>query len=57
MVLRAQGIDNDNDGGDRVRRSCGLSDNDGGVGRRRGIEDTSEILETTTDAAGYRRRA
>ena len=34
----------------------GLSDDDGGVGGVRGIDDASEGLEMTTEAAGVRQR-
>ena len=50
MCLRDQGIDNDDSGVDRVRGARRLSNNDEGVGRRRGIDDASEISETTTEA-------
>ena len=50
MCLRDQGID-DNDGVvARVRRSCGLNDYSGGVGKGRGIDDASEGFETMTEA-------
>ena len=52
MCLQAQGIDNDNSVASRVTRAHRLSDNDGVVGRGRGINDASEGLETTTEAAG-----
>ena len=39
--LQAQGIDDDEDGFDRVRRSCGLSNDSGGVGRGRGRYNAS----------------
>ena len=51
MCLRDQGID-DYDGVGRVIRSRGISDNDGGVGRGRGIQDTFEGSETMTEAEG-----
>ena len=52
VCLRADGID-DNDGGvRRVRRSKGLRDDDGGVGRGQWICYVSEGLETMTEAAG-----
>ena len=54
MCLRAEGIDNNNGGVIRVRRSKGLNGNDGGVGRGQGIRDASEGSETTTEAAGAR---
>ena len=57
MCLRAQGIDDDDDGVVRVRRARGLRDYYGGVGRGRGIDDASEGLDTTTEAAGDRQRA
>ena len=54
MCLQDQGIDNDNGAVDRVRRACGPSDDDRGVGRGRVIYDASEGLETTTEASGAR---
>ena len=47
--LQSRGIDDDDSGVGRVRRARGLSNNDGGVGRGRGIDDASEVLETTTE--------
>ena len=53
MCLRAQVID-DNDGSVGVgRQARGIRDDDGGIGRGRGIYDVSEVLETTTEEAGY----
>ena len=54
VCLQDQGIDNDNGAVDRVRRACGPSDDDRGVGRGRVIYDASEGLETTTEASGAR---
>ena len=56
VCLQSQGIDNDNDDGGvvRLRRARGLSDNDGGVGKGRGVDDASNVSETTTEAAGAR---
>ena len=45
-----QGVDNDNGGVGRVRRSQGISNDDRGVSRGRGIENASEGLETTIEA-------
>ena len=56
MSLKAQGIDNNDSVIGRVRRACVLSDDDGGVGRRQGIRNASEGLETTTETEGGRRR-
>ena len=56
MCLRDQGI-NDNNVIVRVRRVCGLSEDQGVVGRGRGICDASEGLDKTTEAAGARRRS
>ena len=39
-----------------MRRAIGISDEDGGVGRGRGIRDASDGLETMTTAAGARQR-
>ena len=55
--LRAQVIDNNDGGVGRVRRSCGLSDDDRGVRRGQGICDAPKVSETTKEAAVARRRA
>ena len=52
MCLRAQGIDNNDGDVGRVRRSRGLSEDNGGVKRGQGIRDASEGSETTTEVAG-----
>ena len=57
MCLQAQYIDDDNSGFGRVRQACGISNEDGGVGREQGICDAPEGLEITTEASGARRRA
>ena len=49
MFLQNQGIDDDGIIIDRVRQARGLSDNNGDVVRGRGIDGTSEGLETTTE--------
>ena len=54
MYLRAQVIDNDNIVVGRVRRSCRLSNNNGGINRERVIDDASEASETTMEEAGAR---
>ena len=54
MCLRYQGIDDNNGGVVRVRQARGISDDDRGVGRGRGIHNTSEVSEKTTEAAGDR---
>ena len=51
MFLQAQGIDDDAGVVDRVRRVRRLSDDDGGIGRGRVIDDASERLESTTEAS------
>ena len=57
MCLLAECIYDDVDSGvGRVRRAKGLSNDNEGVGRGRGICDASEALETTVEAAGDRRR-
>ena len=56
MCLRTQGIDENDGGVGEGRQARGLSNNDEGVGRRRGIDDTSEGLETMTEATGDQRR-
>ena len=57
MCLRDQGIDNNRGGVGRVRLAHGLSNDNRGVDRGRGIDDASKGLETTTEAAGARQRA
>ena len=57
VCLRAEVIENDDGGVGRVRQAKGLSDNDVGIRRRRGIRDASEGSETMAEAAGDRRRA
>ena len=57
MCLRAQGIDNEGGGVVRVRQARGLSDDDRCVGRGQGIDNASEVLEKTTEAARARQRA
>ena len=54
MCLRAQGIDDDNRVVGRVGQACGLSHDDGGVGRGWGIYDVSEGSEMTMEAVGDR---
>ena len=44
VCLRAQVIDNDNDGVGRGRRAGGISDDKGGIGRGRGIYNASKVL-------------
>ena len=56
MRLRAQGIDGDNGGVGRVRRSHRLSNNDGGVRKGQGTYNASKGSETTTEVAEARRR-
>ena len=59
MFLRAQYIDDNDDGVGRVRRTCGLRNDDGGVGRGRGKEYAYEGLEKPMEWAriwGQRRR-
>ena len=57
MRLWDQGID-DNDGGAGIlRRSRRISNDYGGFGRIQGIHIASKGSETTTEAAGARRRA
>ena len=50
MCLQGQGIEDDGGIG-RVRRARGLSNDDEGVVRGRGIDDVSKGLETTTEAS------
>ena len=54
MCLRDQGIDDNNGAVYIVRQSRGLSNDNGGVGRGRGIDDTSKGSDTTTDVAKIR---
>ena len=56
MRVWGKGID-DEDGAGRLRQARGISDDDGGVSRGRGIYDASKRLETTMEAAGAIRRA
>ena len=56
MFLRSRVIDNDDGSVGRVMRAKGLGNDDGGISRRQGIRDASKGLETTTEAAGDRRR-
>ena len=51
MCLRDQGIDNNDGGVIRVRQARGISDENRGVGRELGIDDASEGLEITEEAA------
>ena len=57
MHLWAQVIDDDDGSVSRVIRDRGLSDDNGGVVRGRGMYDVSKGLETTTEAAVARQRA
>ena len=54
MCLRDQVINNNDVSVRRVRWSCGIDDNDGGVGRGRVIDDASEGLEMMMEAARIR---
>ena len=56
MYLRDQCIEEDNGILEIVRQARRLSNNDGGVGRRRGIDNASEESETTMVAARIRGR-
>ena len=56
MRLQYQGIDGGGGGVGRLIQARGISDNDEGVGRGRGIYYASEGLETTPEAAGDKRR-
>ena len=56
MHLQTQYFDDDDGSVGRVRRARGISNNNRGIERGRGIYDVSEGSETTTDAAGARRR-
>ena len=56
MCLRSQGIDNDRVSVGRLKRARGLNNDDGGIGRGRGIDDASKGSETTTGAARIRGR-
>ena len=57
VCLQDQDIYDDDDRVSRVRRARRLRDDNGGIGRGRGIDDASEVLETTTKATGDRRQA
>ena len=52
MCLQAQGVDDKNSGFDGGIQAQGLSYNDGGVDRGRGIYDASEGSETTIEVRG-----
>ena len=54
MCLQAQGIYDNNGGGvgGGGRQARGIIIDNGGVGRRRGIDDASEVLETMTEVRG-----
>ena len=52
MCLQAERIDDDGGGVGRVIQAKGLSDNDIGVSRGRGILDAFKGSETTTEAGG-----
>ena len=56
VSLRAQGIDNNDGIVGRVRWAWGLSNDDVGVGRGRGIYDMFKASETTTEVSGARQR-
>ena len=51
VCLRSQGIEDSDGGIGRIRLARGLNDDSGGVGGGRGIDNVSEGLETTTEAA------
>ena len=51
MCLQYQGIDDDNGVVHRVRQEIRLSNNNVVVVRIQGIDDASEISDTTTEAA------
>ena len=55
VCLQAQGIEDDDRGVGGVIQARILSDNGGGVGGGRGIDDASKGLEITTEVAGARR--
>ena len=56
MCLRDQVIYDENDGISEGRWALRLSNNNGGFGGGRGIDDASKGLETTTEAAGARQQ-
>ena len=56
LCLQAQGTDNDVGIVGRVGQTHGLSNNDKGIRRGRGIDDAPEGSDKTTEAAGVRRR-
>ena len=56
MCLRSQGIDDDDGVVERVRQAHGLINNNGGVGRGRGIDNASDGLETTAEASRIQKR-
>ena len=54
VCLRAEDNDDDDGSVGRLRRSKGLSDDDRGIGRGRGVCDASEGSETITEVVGAR---
>ena len=50
-------MDNNDGGVGRVRRAHGISNDNRGINRGRGIDDAYKGLETTTEAAGARQLA
>ena len=56
MCLRAQGIDDNTGVVGRVRRSHGISDDNGGVRRGRGTDDAYKVSDTTMEATKIRGR-
>ena len=57
VCLQARGIDDDNCVVGRVRRAHGLSNDNRGVGGRRGIDNASNGLKKTAKAVAARQRA
>ena len=57
VCLWAQVIYDDNGVVGRGRQARGLSDNNRGVGKGLGIDDASEVSETTMEAAGAQQQA
>ena len=56
VCLQVQVIDNDKGVVVKVIRACRLSNNDEDIGRRQGIDNVSEVLETMTEASRIRGR-
>ena len=57
MCLRSQVIGDDSGSVGGGRRDRGFSNENGGFGRGRGIDDASDGLETTAEVAGFQQKS